>query len=101
MKSGSDMARVINEVIISISEEQVLQIQRYGSQLSPMAMFYMLVAVILPSLGMTFLIILSSFIALSGGALKIVFWGLFGLVLFFQFMFLGIIRSRRPNLLGD
>ena len=57
MKSGADMARVIKEVNNTISDEQVLQIQRYGSQLNPLAMFYMLVAVIMPSLGMTFLIL--------------------------------------------
>jgi len=101
MKAGSDMSGVIKEIINSLSEEQVLQIQRYGGQLNPLAMFYMLVAVIAPTLGMTFLIIISSFIALGETITKIVFWGLFGFVCFFQIMFLGIIKSRRPNLLGE
>jgi len=61
----------------------------------------MLVAVIVPSLSMTFLIIISSFVALTDFALKMVFWGLFAIVFFFQLMFLGIIKSRRPNLLGE
>jgi len=101
MKSGADMATVLAEIIDSLSEEQILQIQRYGSQLNPMAMFYMLAVVIGPSLGMTFLIILSSFIALSEFSTKLIFWGVFGVVLFFQVMFMGIIKSKRPNLLGD
>jgi flagellar protein FlaJ len=101
MKAGSDMASVIKEMINSLSEEQVLQIQKYGGQLNPLAMFYMLVAVIVPTLGMTFLIVISSFIALGDTMTKIVFWSLFGFVCFFQIMFLGIIKSRRPNLLGD
>lgn len=101
MKSGADMASVVNEVINSLSEEQILQIQRYGSQLNPLAMFYMLIVVIAPSLGMTFLIILSSFISLSEFSTKLVFWVLYGIVIFFQIIFMGIIRSRRPNLLRD
>ncbi len=101
MKSGADMSSVINETIHLLSEEQLLQIQRYGSQLNPLAMFYMLVVVIGPSLGMTFLIILSSFIALSEGTVKIVFWVLYGIVVFFQLMFIGIIKAKRPNLLGE
>ena len=101
MKSGADMSDVITEVISALSEEQVIQIQRYGSQLNPLAMFYMLVAVILPALGTTFLIIISSFIALSAEMTKIVFWGLYASVLFFQIMFMGIIKTKRPNLLGD
>jgi|SRR3989344_4689380 len=101
IKSGSDMTGVIGEILNLLAEEQVLQIQRYGSQLNPLAMFYMLAVVIAPSLGMTFLIILSSFLALSPGATKLIFWGLYGMVFFFQLMFIGIIKSRRPNLLGD
>ena len=101
MKSGADIGTVIAEIINSLAEEQVLQVQKYGGQLNPLAMFYMLVAIILPSLGMTFLIIISSFINLSSFATKAVFWGLYGFVIFFQLMFLGIIKSRRPNLLGE
>ncbi|MBW2989819.1 type II secretion system F family protein [Candidatus Woesearchaeota archaeon] len=99
MKSGADLSSVVNEIINSLSEEQVLQIQKYGSQLNPLAMFYMLVVVIAPSLGMTFLIILASFIKLSTSTTKLVFWGLYGVVIFFQIMFMGVIKSRRPNLL--
>ena len=101
MKSGANMSDVIKDVISALSEEQIIQIQKYGSQLNPLAMFYMLVAVILPALGVTFLIIISSFISLSAASTKIVFWGLYIFVLFFQIIFMGIIRTKRPNLLGD
>lgn len=100
MKSGADMSGIVGDIINSLSEEQVLQIQRYGSQLSPLAMFYMLMVVIVPSLGMTFLIVLVSFVSLSEFATKLVFWCLYGIVIFFQMMFMGIIKSKRPNLLG-
>lgn len=100
MKAGADMSDVIKEMVSLLAEEQILQIQKYGSQLNPLAMFYMLVVVIAPSLGMTFLIIISSFISLSETATKLVFYGLFGIVVFFQIMFIGIIKSKRPNLLG-
>jgi len=101
IKSGSDIGGVINEVLTLLSEEQVLQIQKYGSQLNPLAMFYMLGVVIGPSLGMTFMIILSSFIGLDEFGIKIMFWGLYAVVFFFQVMFMGIIKAKRPNLLSD
>ncbi|MAG08610.1 hypothetical protein CMO89_03995 [Candidatus Woesearchaeota archaeon] len=100
LKAGSEMSSVLTEIISSLSEQQVLQIQKYGSQLNPLAMFYMLVVVIIPALGITFLIIISSFIALSESATKFAFWGLYGFVVFFQIMFLGMIKSKRPNLLS-
>jgi flagellar protein FlaJ len=101
MKSGADMSRVINEIINLLSEEQILQIQRYGSQLNPLAMFYMLLVVIMPSLGTTFLIILSSFISIPELISKMIFWGVYAIIIFFQIMFMGVIKSKRPNLLGE
>lgn len=100
MKSGADMSNVLSQVLHALGEEQVIQIQKYGSQLNPLAMFYMLVAIIAPSLGITFIIVVSSFVSPSETGTKMVFWGLYGFAVFFQVMFLGIIKSRRPNLLS-
>ena len=99
MKSGADISIVIKQIIASLSEEQLIQIQKYGGQLNPLAMFYMLVTVILPSLGITFLIVISSFVSSSEFITKLIFWGLYGFVFFFQIMFIGIIKTRRPTLL--
>ncbi len=99
MKTGSDMADVIKLSIDTLSEEQLIQIQKYGSQLNPLAMFYMIIAVIIPALSITFIIIMSSFLSLDSGTTKLIFWGLLAVVFFFQFMFLGMLKMRRPNLL--
>ena len=100
MKAGSNLSIVINETINSLIEEQNIQIQRYGSQLNPLAMFYMLIAVIVPSLGVTFITVLGTIIALDKATIKLLFWGIFIVVIFFQIMFLGAIKSRRPNMMG-
>lgn len=99
MRTGSNITKVLKNTIDDLSEEQVIQIQRYGGQLNPLAMFYMMVAVIIPSLGVTFIMILSAMAGISGNLTKFIFLGLLVLVLFFQIMFLGVIKSRRPNLL--
>ncbi len=101
MKSGSDISDVLKEVIHTISEEQFIQIGEYGSQLNPIALFYMLMTVIVPSLSVTFLIILSAFLGFSETMVKYLFWGLYSAVLFAQFFFLGIISSKRPSLMGE
>ncbi|MBI4447978.1 type II secretion system F family protein [Candidatus Woesearchaeota archaeon] len=100
MKAGSNINKVIEESINALGEEQLLQIRNYGGQLNPLAMFYMLLAVIVPALSVTFITIISSFISVSADITKMIFWGLFGITTFFQFMFLGVIKSRRPNLLS-
>lgn len=101
MRAGGDVSQVLEEIIKSISEEQLVQINSYGSQLNPIAMFYMLLTVIVPSLSITFLIILSSFLSFSEQFTKILFWFLYFTVLFMQVMFLGLIKSKRPTLMGE
>ncbi len=99
MRAGSDMSIVIKEGIRTLNDEQDIQIQTYGSNLNPLVMFYMLIAVVLPALGITFLIILSSILEIPENVVKLIFFSLFGVVVFIQIMFLGLIKSRRPSLL--
>jgi archaeal flagellar protein FlaJ len=100
MKSGADISGLIKDAINTISDEQLTQIQKYGGQLSPLALFYMLIAVIAPSLGTTFVIVISSFISLGEGTVKAVFYGILIFTIFMQIMFMGIIKSRRPSLVS-
>ncbi len=99
MKAGSDISIVVKDSIKSLNEEQLLQIQTYGSKLNPLVMFYMLISVILPALSVTFLTVISSMVNLSAT----VTMGLFGAVFFFvviiQVSFLGMMKSIRPSLL--
>ncbi len=97
--SGSDMSIIVKDSIKSLNEEQLIQIQEYGNKLNPLIMFYMLVAVIIPALSITFLTILSSMLKLDKSMITLVFIGIFVFVFLIQMMFLGLIKSRRPNLI--
>jgi flagellar protein FlaJ len=99
MRSGSDMCIVLENSIDNLNKEQAIQIQTYGSKLNPLVMFYMLIAVILPSLGLTFLTIISSMLNLSSQMVKLMFVAIFIFVVLIQIMFLGMIKTRRPSLL--
>ena len=99
MRAGNDMAIVIKESIRNLSDEQAIQIQSYGSKLNPIIMFYMLIAVIIPSLGITFLIIIFSMLDIPKNVIQLVFAGIFILIVFMQIMFLGLIKSKKPSLL--
>ncbi|OGI14433.1 hypothetical protein A3K63_04800 [Candidatus Micrarchaeota archaeon RBG_16_49_10] len=93
-KSGANLSQTLEAMVENLTNEQKVMIRKYGSQLNPMAMMYMMVAVIIPSLGITFIIIMSSF---SGFVVtKSIFWSILGFITFFQFMFVGLIKNRRP-----
>ena len=101
MKAGSDISKVLSSIIDSLSKEQLIQIEQYGSRLNPLAMFYMLVVIIIPSLGVTFITVMSSFFGSATLDSRYLLGGLFVFVFIFQIIFLGLIKTRRPSLLED
>lgn len=94
MRSGSDLSETLDAMVSSLSNEHRIAIRKYGSQLNPLAMIYMMTAVIIPNLGITFLLVLSSFTGFRISSE--VFWLILAGVGFFQFSFIGMIKSRRP-----
>lgn len=95
LKSGADIGDTIKSLVESLSEDQRIAIKKYGSSLNPLALMYMLFAVIFPTLGITFLLVISSFIGL-GFDIEFMLLGILGFLLIFQFMIIGLIKSRRP-----
>ena len=95
LKSGADISKVLSVIANEISQEQRVRIRKYGSQLSPYALMYLMLTVILPTLGISFLIILSSFSGIQvPEAFFLMVWGV---VVLFQIMFIGMIKSSRPS----
>lgn len=96
MKAGSDISTVLQSIIENITKEQGLALRRYGSQLNPLTLVYMMVAVIIPALGITMLIVLSSFSGMEISETLLL--GIFFALSFLQFMYMGLIKSKRPNI---
>jgi len=96
IRTGADLTGTLDAIVENLANEQKVAIRRYGSQLNPLSMMYMMLAVILPSLGITFLVLLSTF---SGFAVsEIIFWFILCILIVFQFSFVGLVKSRRPTI---
>ena len=94
MRTGSNVAQSLYSVMEQITKDQINEVNKYGKKLNPLAMFYMIVAVILPSLGITMLIILSSFIKFQLSLTILI--ALAGFLGFVQFMFIAMVKFSRP-----
>jgi archaeal flagellar protein FlaJ len=94
MRTGADVANSLNAVIDQIVREQQIAVKEYGRKLNPLAMFYMMMAVIVPSLGTTVLMVLATFVGFSLPLPILI--ALAGMVGFMQFMFFAVIKSSRP-----
>jgi len=94
IKAGSDVGSALEAIVHGLTQEQMLAIKKYGQELSPYTLIYMLIAIIMPTLGITFLIVLSSF---SGIVVPKIIFPLIVLVLaIFQYFYMGIIKTKRP-----
>jgi len=94
LKTGANVTESLNTVLDQVVREQQIDVKEYGRKLNPMAMFYMMMAVILPSLGTTMLVVLATFMGFE--VPLIILLSLVGALSFVQFMFLAFIKSSRP-----
>jgi pilus assembly protein TadC len=96
LKIGVDVSQPLEATLEEISYEQFIEIQRYGKKLNSVTMFYLLGAIVAPSLGITLFSIIASIMSLT------INLSVFLVILFFltlmQLMFIAIIKSMRPNL---
>ena len=94
IRTGSNVAKSLYSAMEQITKDQITEVNKYGKKLNPLAMFYMIIAVILPSLGITMLIILSSFIQFELSLTILI--ALAGFLGFVQFMFIAMVKFSRP-----
>ncbi len=94
MKAGVSIQNSIESMVDNLMREHMIKIKNYGAQLNPLAMMYMMLTVVVPSLGITFLIILGSFFGFD--IPENVFWMVALFLAIFQFIFMTIVKSRRP-----
>jgi flagellar protein FlaJ len=95
IKSGTDIERGLESVVDSIVEEQKIDIKKYGEELNSLILVYLLIAVVGPSLGITAMIIMSSFTGIDID--RSFFYITIGLIVVVQTSFLNLIKSRRPK----
>lgn len=96
LKIGIDVTHFLEATLNDIADEQLIEINRYGKKLNSVTLFYMLFAVVLPSLGLTIFILVASLSSIS------VDFSFFMIMLFFltliQVMFIIVYKSIRPNI---
>ena len=98
LKAGADVSQVLDALVDTLSKEQSNQVRRYGSSLRLLSLMYMMLGVIVPALGLTFLVVLSSFPQIQ--IQEWMFWAMLAMLGVSQFMFLGILKNNRPSLMG-
>ncbi|MFA5929444.1 MAG: type II secretion system F family protein [Candidatus Micrarchaeia archaeon] len=98
LSSGADVALTLESSLDQISKEQVLELKAYGQKLNPLVMFFMIFGIIMPSLGVAFMIMLVSFLGGSGISFgPSALFGILACIGIIQFIFLSVVESSRPK----
>lgn len=97
LKAGGESSEILKEIVSTVIEQQIIEIKAYGSKLRMLSLIYMMLGVVIPALGITFLIVLMSFPEIN--VTQIMFWELLAVIIVAQFMYLGGMKSVRPSLI--
>lgn len=93
IKVGIDVSIPLESVLEEITHEQMADIQKYGKKLNSLALFYMLLAIVMPSLGMAMLVVIGGLLGLP------IDRNIFLITIFFlmiiQFIFIAIFKTTR------
>lgn len=100
IKTGGNLKENLDYILKEISRDQINVIKSYGGKLSMLSMAYMMAAVIIPSLGITLLITISSLPSIGTRIDTGIFWLILVITLILQIQFAMVIQSSRPNLIG-
>lgn len=95
LKLGIDVTGPLNSVLEEITAEQDIEIKRYGKKLNTIVIFYMLAAVVMPSIGMTIFIVISSFINFNISVTHFLVVILF--IVIIQITFISVFKGVRPT----
>ena len=96
LRSGAEVSDVLESITSSLSKEHKILIRRYGSELNPIILMYMMFTVVIPSLGITVIVVMSSF---SGIQVPKYLFYVTPVVLFaLQLLFISLIKNKRPLL---
>ena len=94
LKTGTDISDAMRNVIKAIAADQIIEIKKYAKKLNSILLFYMILACVVPSLGLTMFLIISGFLNLSISNTALL------VILFFtsvmQIAFIIMVKSARP-----
>ncbi|MBU2633846.1 MAG: type II secretion system F family protein [Nanoarchaeota archaeon] len=96
LQTGGDVSVAVAHIVDQISKEQMIDLKQYNKKLNPLVMFYLMIAVIIPSLGIAMLSLLSTFLGFTLGVGSLISIAIFiGII---QLFFLTMVKSSRPGI---
>lgn len=96
LESGASIDGALRSALDTLMNYQMLSIKNYASELNFAILFYMFFAAVLPSIGITLLVLMISFTAAT--VTEDLFFAVIGVSIIIQLAIIGYIKNERPTL---
>ncbi|MCD6575958.1 MAG: type II secretion system F family protein [Nanoarchaeota archaeon] len=96
LRAGAEIADILEGITSTLTKEHKILIRKYGAELNPIILMYMMFTIVFPSLGITVIVVMSAFSELE--APLYIFYLIPFFVFILQIFFISIIRNKRPLL---
>ncbi len=97
IKSGASVAGALETAINTLTANQLRAIKNYSAELNLWILMYLLLAAAIPTLGITFMIILSSFGGSDISEMHVIITILFAFIV--QIILIGFVKNRKPKVI--
>lgn len=98
LEIGSNLDQVLENFIEESSQKKIVEIQGFSKKLNPIVMMYLLIGIVLPSLGVTFFILGATLMELNSTGLGVVLGIIFTSMFLFQYFSYGAFKFGRSAL---
>jgi len=97
IRSGADIRGALEAISNDLRLEKENRIRAYAQELNLYGLIYMMAAVVMPSMGVTLITILSSFMG-QGFINESLYWAILAALILFQLAFITFVKSKRPDI---
>lgn len=94
LRAGSEVAKVLESLVEQFAAEERVNLGRFGREMGPWALMYLLTTIIFPTMGVAMLLILPTITPIQISSTILYFFVLIFAV--FQYFFIQLIKSKRP-----
>ena len=98
LEIGVDLRKILENFIEESSEKKIIEVRGYAKKLNPVVTIYLLLGIVIPSLGVTFFILGSAFLNLTPDFLDVILFGIFLAMFLFQYIAYTGFRFSRSTL---
>ncbi len=94
LQTGTDVTDALETLLDDIVEAQKIKIEEYGRELNALSLFYMMVSIVIPTIGFT---IITAVLTFMGFPINLgLLFGIWLLLTIVQYFFLMLTSNRRP-----